>query len=104
VRFGSRRPGRSGRAGYREREQDAACHAGNAQGRRRPASIGESGRERHDERGKRDDDLDHRDGSQPLTRSARLATATKDKITKKSMDRKPAQKTLKEKRQARRAK
>ena len=41
--------------------------------------------------------------SQRIDREA-IGMATKDKNTKKTMDKKPAQKTLKEKRQAKRAK
>ena len=44
----------------------------------------------------------HHCQSQPIYREVDMAT--KDKNTKKSMEKKPAQKTLKEKRQAKRAK
>ena len=46
-----------------------------------------------------------RDAAERLTRTQKeVRLATKDKNTKKSMEKKPAQKTLKEKRQARKAK
>jgi hypothetical protein len=48
------------------------------------------------------DKLSHDWQSHPIYR--KVGMATKDKNTKKSMEKKPAQKTLKEKRQAKRAK